>query len=216
MLVSWAFQRSCAKVRLHCRPDPLPWLLSIRMTALSLKLLELQRNQLDHESQDMVQDQLQSPLFKLPPELRDVIWVYACAASDDMHKPYEPNSHYCRPGYSHVQRIDTAMLATCRKAYLECCHLPLALNEHVFWCYRGPRGEPAAPNRGHREQPGGPLYSTTYRKVRSIRTSPQDTMKIRILMKTIRLGTSNRSDIDTLPPQVNSSALHIGSSSNTG
>lgn len=99
-------------------------------------------------------EQLQSPLFKLPPELRDVIWSFACSASIDTSRPYEANSNYCRPGFTHATVVSTAMLQTCRKAYLECHHLPLSVNTQVFWCYRGPKGEPSTGNR--REQLGKP------------------------------------------------------------
>ena len=90
----------------------------------------------------LVDEQVQSPLFKLPPELRETIWQLTVASYDNLDRPYEINSHYCRPGYTHAQKIDTALLRTCRKIYLEAYHLPLSCNTIAFWAYRGPKGEP--------------------------------------------------------------------------
>jgi len=103
------------------------------MTALSPKLLS---------APETVHPQLQSPLFRLPPELRLQIWSALSAAYDDVNCPYEPNSHYCRPGYTCAQRIETDFLRVCRSIYLEAYHLPLSVNEMIFYCYRGPRGDP--------------------------------------------------------------------------
>lgn len=87
-------------------------------------------------------EQAESSLFKLPPELREVIWRLIVAAEDDPARPYDTNTHHCRPGQLAFKRIDTAILSTCRRIYEECRSLPLSANTMTFWCYRGPRGEP--------------------------------------------------------------------------
>jgi len=84
----------------------------------------------------------QSPLFRLPPEIRESIWTMALTAYDDLSRPYDIDTHYRRPGYTHAQIIDTQLLLVCRQVYLEARHLPLSVNMVPFWCYRGPRGEP--------------------------------------------------------------------------
>lgn len=81
------------------------------------------------------------PLFtQIPPEIRNSIFKLALTEYDDTHHPYEPSAAYCRPEYCFRQRIDTDLLRTCRRVYLEAHLLPVAINEHVFWCYRGPPG----------------------------------------------------------------------------
>ena len=109
------------------------------MTALSNKLLT-SRDSFTHEQE-------QSSIFKLPAELRGCIWKLAIASYNDLENPYEVNSHYCRPGFTHSQRIDTFLLQTCKKIYLESYYLPLSLNTIIFWAYRGPKGEPAVQRR---------------------------------------------------------------------
>jgi len=79
------------------------------------------------------------PLFtRIPPEIRNSIFQLALTEYDDTDHPYEQSAVYCRPDYRFRHRIDTDLLRTCRRIYLEAHLLPVAINEHVFWCYRGP------------------------------------------------------------------------------
>jgi len=84
-------------------------------------------------------DQTDSPLFGLiPAEMRNEIFLLALSSYDDKSRPYPYDAYHSRPGYRYSQRIDTNLLATCRRIYLETYLVPVAVNEHVFWCYRGP------------------------------------------------------------------------------
>lgn len=86
-------------------------------------------------------DQNSCPLFSLiPPELRHEIFVLALTSYDDETRPFPPTAYYTRKGYRYHQRIHTALLATCLRIYSETRDLPISLNEHVFWFYRGPEG----------------------------------------------------------------------------
>jgi hypothetical protein len=98
---------------------------------------------LSHTQDDHIHRQEQSYLFRLPPELRQVIYELAVTAYSDPSRPYDVNTHYCRPGHTHALRIDTELLQACRIMYLEARQLPLSCNTIVFWAYRGPNGEPA-------------------------------------------------------------------------
>ena len=74
----------------------------------------------------------------LPPETRNNIFSLALCGYDDKDRPYPEYSYYSRPGYRFHRRIDTALLATCRRIYRETHDLPISQNEHVFWFKRGP------------------------------------------------------------------------------
>jgi hypothetical protein len=83
--------------------------------------------------------QVSCPLFtRIPGELRTRIFEFALTEYDDLRHPYDENTFYYRPGYHYRQRIDTALLRTCRLIYLEAHLIPIAINEHTFWCFRGP------------------------------------------------------------------------------
>ncbi|KAJ3726847.1 hypothetical protein C8R42DRAFT_717685 [Lentinula raphanica] len=84
----------------------------------------------------------QSPLFtRIPPEIRNTIFLYALLIYEDLSTIYPDDTHYSRPGYRHALRIDPQLLRTCRLVYLEPRLLPLdAVDEHVFWCHRAPPG----------------------------------------------------------------------------
>ena len=89
--------------------------------------------------QGKVNEQRGSPLFSvLPPEIRNRIFAFACTAYEII--PYTPNDWFYRPGYHGHRRISAALLATCKRIYVETYTLPLELNEHVFWgsIERGP------------------------------------------------------------------------------
>jgi hypothetical protein len=84
-------------------------------------------------------DQNGCPLFALiPPELRLEIFVLALTSYDDETRRFPPTAYYTRKGYRYYQCIHTSLLATCRRIYSETPDLPISLNEHVFWFYRGP------------------------------------------------------------------------------
>ncbi|KAI9761999.1 MAG: hypothetical protein M1840_001497 [Geoglossum simile] len=83
--------------------------------------------------------QLSCPLFtRIPGEIRTRIFEFALAEYDDTFRPYDETAFYYRPGYHYRQRIDTALLRTCRLIYLEARLIPIVINEHPFWCFRGP------------------------------------------------------------------------------
>jgi len=104
---------------------------------------------------------------RIPPEIRDLIFAYALAehvvpvhmnpfvkdpfinfiphfARRKMpfditsNRVFETNTDYARPGYSGLKKVSTALLRTCRRAYLESHHLPPVTKEHVFWHNTGP------------------------------------------------------------------------------
>lgn len=83
-----------------------------------------------------INPQSKSPLFShLPPEIRYNIFELALTAYEDTKKKYSPCSTYYRPGNTCTQRIDTAVLSTCRLAYIETARLPARLNELTVWFY---------------------------------------------------------------------------------
>ena len=84
--------------------------------------------------------QEESPLFNLiPGEIRDRIFQYAVTEHAIRKEEYEKNAHYYRPGFRFAdQKIDTALLRTCRRVYQETRHLPSRNYVQVEWCYRAP------------------------------------------------------------------------------
>ena len=83
--------------------------------------------------------QVASPLFsRLPPEIRDEIYVFALHSYDDRSRRYKPTAPYYRPGYRCAQKIDTDLLLTCRRVYQEARILPARINELAAWYHRGP------------------------------------------------------------------------------
>lgn len=92
--------------------------------------------------------QAASPLFSaVPPEIRNIIFQLALRSYPDESRPYPGNAYHFRPGYEYGQRIDTALLLTCHLIYSETRLLPVIINEHVFWCHRGPPGSSTEPDR---------------------------------------------------------------------
>lgn len=78
--------------------------------------------------------QSNSPLFRtLPAEIRNQIFPLVLLRSYDKLRPYPSDSYYFRPGYEYATTIDTALLFTCKRVYLEAHLHPVLSNEHVFW-----------------------------------------------------------------------------------
>ena len=85
--------------------------------------------------------QAQSALFTaVPPEIRNRIFSIALTAYDDKSKPYQRQNWFYRPGWHAHPKISTTLLLTCKRVYLECHLLPLAINSHTLWASaeRGP------------------------------------------------------------------------------
>lgn len=82
--------------------------------------------------------QLYSPLFTLPFVVREQIFELVLSQYEDDTRPYDKNEPYCRPDYRAPLRVDTALLLTCRLAWLEFNHTPLKNAVHPFWFYHGP------------------------------------------------------------------------------
>jgi hypothetical protein len=82
--------------------------------------------------------QLSSPLYngRIPPEIRDMILNYAL--TETLLYSYPPNTDYTRPSHLGKYKIHTALLRTCKRAYLDCAHLPARNKRHVFWHFAGP------------------------------------------------------------------------------
>ena len=75
----------------------------------------------------------QSLFFKLPAELRNVIFAYATLPYDDPDHPYEETDFYYRPGHHARHRVCTSVLHSCRRAWLETNGLPMRQMVHSFW-----------------------------------------------------------------------------------
>lgn len=88
--------------------------------------------------------QSSSPLFKLPPEIRNHIFKLALTTYEDLAKPcnteirvrgcYQTKFPHHRPGHYHHRRTDTALLRTCRLIHDETALLPVSINTHTL-CY---------------------------------------------------------------------------------
>lgn len=79
----------------------------------------------------------QSPLFSLlPRELRDLIWTFATAPTEDETNPYDKTKFFYRPGHTAKLKTDYNILLTCRRAWLEAHPFPMLQAEHSFWYYR--------------------------------------------------------------------------------
>lgn len=82
------------------------------------------------------------PLFTIiPPEIRNRIYEFSLesAGTDPNKRPaYMKHAMYYRPGFQRPKRINTSVLQTCRRIYIEACLVPIAMSEHTFWYHRAP------------------------------------------------------------------------------
>jgi hypothetical protein len=77
--------------------------------------------------------QEQSPLFRLPKELRNLIFAFAAAPHDDPTHKTESGKFAAQTGRFSKQTASTSLPRTCRRAWLESNALPLRQLEHRFW-----------------------------------------------------------------------------------
>lgn len=81
-----------------------------------------------------INPQQSSPLFsQIPGEIRHIIYEYALLGYPDLTRPYSKHTYYYRPGYTHPRAINTKLLRTCRRLYLEAGQLAIAQNEHLIY-----------------------------------------------------------------------------------
>ncbi|KAJ5206427.1 hypothetical protein N7491_002956 [Penicillium cf. griseofulvum] len=78
-------------------------------------------------------EQTQSNLFTLPPEIRYEIFAYTSTSAPDTTQPPEQYGYCTRPGYETRCRTYTELLRTCKKVYIETWFMPLIYSEHAFW-----------------------------------------------------------------------------------
>lgn len=78
--------------------------------------------------------QTQSPLFGLlPGEIRNEIFAYALGHEEDEAEAYPKDSYWYRPGFSAPHKTTSALLRTCKLAYIEGKKVFLAESEWAFW-----------------------------------------------------------------------------------
>ncbi len=82
--------------------------------------------------------QKESPLFtRIPGEIRDHIFDLALTAYSGKKEPFAKDSYYYRPGFRYAdQKLDTALLRTCRRIYQEARLVPFENYERVEWGQR--------------------------------------------------------------------------------
>ena len=111
-----------------------PWIDDIeRKTKQSLSI----KTALTDETLSKCNSQWQSPLYQLPKEIRDLIFLFASTQSPDPRHQYKPTAYYYRPGHTARLKTHTSLLLTCRRIWLEANHLPMQQAEHAFWLQRG-------------------------------------------------------------------------------
>ena len=111
------------------------------MTSYCLNLTPsiFRKAKMSSSTNNEVNPQTESPLFnRIPGEIRNQIFALVFPAYYDKANPFPQDDYYYRPGFRYAHRIDTALLCTCRRAYLETHTLPCSLNSHVEWHNRGP------------------------------------------------------------------------------
>jgi hypothetical protein len=82
--------------------------------------------------------QSQSILFQIPPEIRNRIFEYALAETNDPSKPYGRDRTYYRPHEAYHPKSHVSLLQTCKAICRETRLLPVALARHTFWMSDGP------------------------------------------------------------------------------
>ena len=83
--------------------------------------------------------QNQSPLMRLPGEIRNRIFEYVVTKAWVGKQPFEQDAYFYRPGYRYYdRRMEWALLCTCRRIYEETKHLPSLQLEAVLWYHRSP------------------------------------------------------------------------------
>ncbi|KAK4574746.1 hypothetical protein LTR86_001587 [Recurvomyces mirabilis] len=91
----------------------------------------------EYEAAGRFNEQSSSPLFSvLPRELRDIIWEYATAPFEDQSQKFDENTYYYRPVHTARLKSHTALLLTCRRAWLEANAMPMLQAEHSFYYHR--------------------------------------------------------------------------------
>ncbi|KAG8526531.1 uncharacterized protein KY384_008731 [Bacidia gigantensis] len=90
--------------------------------------------------QSSVDLQTSCPLFvKLPPELRNRVFVFALTPSVDKSRPYGPTEYYYRPNFRfRPTGLAVSLLRTCKRVHAETSHLPVHNYTHVRWFHRQP------------------------------------------------------------------------------
>jgi hypothetical protein len=78
--------------------------------------------------------QLQSPLFSvIPGEIRNDIFELALMQDEDNAAAYPEDSYWFRPGFSGPLKGSSALLRTCKLAYVEGQKVFLRELEWAFW-----------------------------------------------------------------------------------
>ena len=89
---------------------------------------------LDLLNSDRITAQGLSPLYnKIPAEVRELIWQFACIQYEDFRFPYEQSKRYCRPGQAARQSVAVEVFLTCRAIYVETFYLPFIMNPIVVF-----------------------------------------------------------------------------------
>lgn len=79
--------------------------------------------------------QANCPLFKtLPAEVRQNIYKLVFLQYELLSRPYSKYQPYYRPGSTAQKCVDTALLHTCLRVFLEARTIPLKTATHEFWC----------------------------------------------------------------------------------
>ncbi|KAJ6260104.1 hypothetical protein Dda_4325 [Drechslerella dactyloides] len=84
-------------------------------------------------SPESTNPQPESPLFRLPGELRNQIWAYALTPYLDLTHPYPNTTCYARPDYRAPHVTAVSLLRACKAIYQEAWYLPWVTAELVFY-----------------------------------------------------------------------------------
>lgn len=88
-----------------------------------------------------------SPLFsKIPGEIRNNIFDMAMTQYENKDKPFAEDAYWYRPGFTCEAYLDTALLRTCRRIYLESRHLPAKPSCLTLWFEKHNRRPPGYTN----------------------------------------------------------------------
>jgi hypothetical protein len=82
----------------------------------------------------------QSPFFRLPAEVRNVIYDLVFQECNSQTATEIDNPWH--PDYTHAQMIDTALLQTCKQAFFETYTIPASKATLRFWVARSPKWGP--------------------------------------------------------------------------